>query len=595
MNYTLAWSATWAGTKVRVTLTQGTEVLFVDAVDPVGAESRRRLLDRIAEKFPAADRQPIEARLLEMATAGPPKAEETTFAIPPNPPAWDEHVPGDQLLGEIAALLTRHVVLPECAADAIALWVVSTFVFDRFAYSPRLLVSSPDKRCGKSLLLRFVAALSARPLTCENISAAALYRSVEKFQPTLLLDEADTFLSGKNVNEDLRGVVNAGFARGGCVLRCVGDDSEPMPFRVFGPLALGMIGKPPGTIEDRSIAILMRRKLKGEQVVKLPPGRLVRDVLLPTVRKIVRWTADHADALATATPQVPPDLDDRAGDCWFPLLAIADAAGGDWSVRARRAAMVLAAGRDAIDSLGLMLLADLRAIFTEQTVERLKTETILRLLAQKEDRPWPDYRRGKAINARQLARLLEPFDIEPRQFKLPEGVQRGYAVADMADAWSRYLPESAQTGLQSATAATTLNGNGLGHVRPATSSDAVADGRATSGRTGSGVAAGSGSGAAEVADGSRCQESSVAAVAERRQEKPLDPMTQLRRLVEDMSDDLDAMPDGAVPFRGCALREHYREAVRLRGVVHALADANERYRAQVAGTVLPLHQEVESW
>lgn len=438
----LRWSATWQGEKAQITLVQGVEVLFVDKCDPSSAEARNRMFTRLAGKFPAVEREPIEARLLAMAADAPSEQPpaEGAFALPPNPPAWEGPVHGAALLNEIVALLERYLVLPDHAATAVALWVVHTYVFEKFTYSPRLLVSSPEKRCGKSLLLRFVAALVAHPLSCENISSAALYRSIEKFAPTLLLDEADTFLAGKNANEEMRGIINAGFARGGCVVRCVGDDLEPTPFNVFGPLALGMIGKPQGTIEDRSVVVQMRRKLPGDRVEKVPPGRPLRDLVSDTVRRIVRWTADHGAELATASPTVPARLDDRAGDCWFSLLAIADAVRGSWPEQARIAAVALSEGRDAPGSLPLMLLTDLRVLFAERQAERLRTDAILEHLQSREDRPWLDFRQGRPITARQLARMLEPFDVRPDKWKAGHDTERGYTAADFVDAWSRYLP-----------------------------------------------------------------------------------------------------------------------------------------------------------
>lgn len=441
----LDWSAKWMGAKVRVTIAQGDKVVFVDKCDPASADARERLFAHLQERLPAVDREPIEARLLSMAAEGveKPPPVESTFTLPPNPPAWEEPVEGATLLDEIESLLLRYVVLPEHAAPVVALWIVHTYVADQFSYSPRLLVSSPEKRCGKSLLLRFVAGLSARPLPCENISTAALYRSIEKFAPTLILDEADTFLAGRNANEEMRGVINAGFARGGCVLRCVGDDMEPTQFHVFGPLALGMIGKPQGTIEDRSVSVQMRRKVPGDLVHKLPPGRPLREILDATVRRIVRWTADHGPALATAVPMVPGELDDRAGDCWFSLLAIADAAGGRWPADARLAAIGISSDRDATSSHALMLLADLRDILSERRADRLRTLDILDALEAKDERPWPDYRNGKPINARQVAHLLEPFGVRPDKWKANEITERGYLVESFADAWERYLPPDA--------------------------------------------------------------------------------------------------------------------------------------------------------
>jgi hypothetical protein len=82
-----------------------------------------------------------------------------------------------------------------------------------------------------------LARLAPRPLLSSNISPAALFRIVEKYCPTLLVDEADSFLRDK---EELRGILNSGHTRDAAyVVRTVGDDNEPCrPFPRF-PAAAG--------------------------------------------------------------------------------------------------------------------------------------------------------------------------------------------------------------------------------------------------------------------------------------------------------------------------------------------------------------------
>ena len=63
-------------------------------------------------------------------------------------------------------------------------------------------------------------------------------------------------------NEESRGILNAGFTRDSAVvIRCVGDDHIPTPFRVWGAKALCGIGKIADTLADRSIPLRLRRKL----------------------------------------------------------------------------------------------------------------------------------------------------------------------------------------------------------------------------------------------------------------------------------------------------------------------------------------------
>src|SRR5439155_25602256 len=149
---------------------------------------------------------------------------------------------------------------------------------------------------------------------------------------------------------------------------------------------------------------------------------------------------DVLATLAGADPQLPATLDDRAADNWRPLVAIADLAGGVWPERARRAAVLLSGGR--ADDLGarVRLLTDLHALFAEKGTDRLASEDMVAALVAMEDRPWPEWSKGRPLTKRGLARLLEPFGVRPTQLWVNGQKVRGYERDDFADAWLRYLP-----------------------------------------------------------------------------------------------------------------------------------------------------------
>ena len=128
-------------------------------------------------------------------------------------------IDGARLLDDITQAVRKYVVLENGEAEAVAMWVVHTHAIDAFNFTPRLGITSVTKGCGKSTLLDVLQALVKSPLLAANISAAALYRQVDRASPTVLIDEADTFLFR---NDELRGILNAGYRRGGYVYR--GDD-----------------------------------------------------------------------------------------------------------------------------------------------------------------------------------------------------------------------------------------------------------------------------------------------------------------------------------------------------------------------------------
>ena len=319
------------------------------------------------------------------------------------------HEVGADLLDEVRGQLLRYVVLPNRqSADAVVLWIVASHAQTAWECAPRLVIKSPEKRCGKSRLLDLVNALAANPLVAFNATVAAIVRSIgDKSPPTILLDEADAIWSKNKTGdgaEDLRALLNAGFGRGRPVIRCVLQ--IPTEFPSFAMAALAGIGSAvPDTITDRSIVIKMRRRSMNETVA---PYRERRDGLpLTTLRERVSvWVGSIVDELRVAEPAMP--VEDRAADVWEPLVAIADAAGGGWPQAARTACLALtseAEAEDAEASLSRLLLTDLQRIFS--TNERLHSVEVVTLLGNMEERPWGDFY-GRRFNERDLTKYLSP-------------------------------------------------------------------------------------------------------------------------------------------------------------------------------------------
>jgi len=353
-----------------------------------------------------------------------------------DPEPWPEAVEGASLLNELAHTYRRFISLPDGGAEALALWIVFTYALDAFDVAPILALCSPLKRCGKTTTEDLTAALAQRPLTAANITAAALYRTVERFAPTLIVDEADTFLL---TNLALRGIINSGHSRATAfVIRTAGHQARL--FSTWGARMIALIGRLPATLEDRAIVLPMRRRAPGEAVDRIRRTELRRQ-LAPLRRHAVRWVADHRDALCIADPAVPNELDDRQADNWRPLLAIADAAGGAWPNLARAAARILAESVvEADQAAPVQLLADLRDFFATTPADKLATAAILRYLTRLEDRPWADYAQGEPLTPRLLAKLLNGFNIKARQIRQGSATRKGYLRSDFTDAFRRYLP-----------------------------------------------------------------------------------------------------------------------------------------------------------
>ena len=130
---------------------------------------------------------------------------------------------GGKLLEELTGIFSRYVVLPKWAAETLALWTVHTYAFELREVSTYIGLESPEKRCGKTTLLGVLSKVVNRPVVAANISPSAFFRVIEKVRPTLLIDEADTVLQG---NDELRGILNAGYSRETAYVIRVRKDGE---------------------------------------------------------------------------------------------------------------------------------------------------------------------------------------------------------------------------------------------------------------------------------------------------------------------------------------------------------------------------------
>jgi hypothetical protein len=346
------------------------------------------------------------------------------------------------LIDEVAEFIARFVAISAEARDAITLWVVHAHCLDAFESTPRLALISPVKQSGKTRTLEVIELLVPNPMNVVNTTSAALFRQVVAERPTLLMDEADTYLSPEAAkqHEELRAFVNAGHRRSAKAWRCVGEPAKMRveAFPAFCALAIAGIGDLPETVIDRSVVVRMKRRAPDERIEPFrarkvePEGAKLR-------ARLVAWGKRNAKRLGE--PEMPDGVVDRAADVWEALLAIADVVGGTWPERARVACVKLNADRATSDvDPGIRLLADIRSVFR---LDRLRSEQLVELLVGVEESTWAHLRRGP-LTPSGLARRLRPFDIRPDSVRFGDNTFKGYIRTWFEDAWKRYLPSSMQ-------------------------------------------------------------------------------------------------------------------------------------------------------
>lgn len=352
-------------------------------------------------------------------------------------------VNGADLIMELENAFKRYVVLPEHAETALSLWTLASYLpynaDGKIKYAPRVMIISPTRGCGKSVLLSLLSCVCERPLTTGNISSAALYRIIESNKPlTPLIDEYDSHAKG---SADMANILNNGFMRGYPVIKCSDNKGfSPEIFDCFTPVAVAGISKrsfEPTTI-DRSIIIQMRRKRIHEHIESMPD----EDIFSELRQKCAKFMQAF-DPCIIKDIKSNIALHNRRLDVWGLLLGIAKTISEDYYNKALKAAIHLSKENDDdMDSadLSIQLLSHIRELFTVTNKERLTSEDICKMLTEHEDWPWAEMGyRETAITPTKLSALLRDFKIKPRNIRTLDSVNKGYLKSDFMYAWDSYL------------------------------------------------------------------------------------------------------------------------------------------------------------
>jgi hypothetical protein len=364
---------------------------------------------------------------------------------------------GPELISATERYIRRYVVLPVETYLPVTLWTVATHAADEFDCFPYLALLSAVKRSGKTRLAEVLERLVRRGWRGTAPSVAALFRMLEERRPTLMLDEVEMF-SAKNKSETtlaLLAILNAGHRKGANIPRCDGPKQQVRDFRVDGPKLFAAIGKLPDTLADRSIIIRMKRRTRAQHVERF---RLVKAAAeaKPLHDAAARFAETcRADIEHAYQSVLETDLDylsDRDADLWTPLFAICAVADSARLPALKASAITLSAakaGDDVDDSYSLTLLRDIRTVWPKKLGEpdpappedKCETSVLLERLKALEESPWLEHQ----LTARKLARMLKPFEVEPRTIQVGERRPKGYWYDHLKAAFDPYLEDLSAT------------------------------------------------------------------------------------------------------------------------------------------------------
>ena len=366
-----------------------------------------------------------------------------------DPEPWPMPVDGAALLDDLVALLERYASLPDGGAVAVALWALYAWCFRAFAVCPNLMLTAPERESGKTRVTEILSWTVPRAKPVSDASAAAIIRGIERDGPTLLFDEAQHFLR-RRPGDPIRGILLAGFTkRFATVERCEGDTHEVRTFSTFCPKAMN--GRNLTAIDDmltsRSVVVPMMRATSP-----LPELRADRDPVGEDLRRrCAHWRTDHLFELRKADPDTGGRIG-RIAQVWRPLFAVADTAGGEWPAKARAAADALTAMAASFadgETLGIMLLANVRAVFEDKgNPQRIPSTVLDKALRDLPERPWASMpKSSKPITAQARGRMLAGYGVKAETLRFDDAKDaKGYRRKAFEEVWSAYLPEAGGNG-----------------------------------------------------------------------------------------------------------------------------------------------------
>jgi hypothetical protein len=347
---------------------------------------------------------------------------------------WHEPVDTQALLVELITQTRRYVVIHDDIAIAVSLWVMFAWIHEIAVHSPLLIVTSAEPDSGKSTLLGVLGFVVPRPYSAVELTGANIYHIVDRLHPTLLIDEADQLFRRKPA---LAEVVNTGWTKGSRIPRLVRGNLHQ--FDPFCPKVIAMKNLAlPDTTASRGIIVKVWPKSLDERVTDFAFTDDADFVLLR--RKLARWSADNLAVLKESRPTLPAGFDNRLAANWRLLFATADLAGGTFPKQARAAAIKLSRKRHR-PSEGLRLLTVLSPMLVNREV--ITSAEVVRQLNANRDGEWCEFRGRGPVTQRQIAALLEQYDIFPATVhptKRSTESPRGYKCTELRAVIARLLP-----------------------------------------------------------------------------------------------------------------------------------------------------------
>ena len=351
------------------------------------------------------------------------------------------------IVDDIREYLTKYVAFNnENHSLILAMWALHTWVFEYQNTTPYIYLSSQEKQSGKSLTLEVLETITKNPVKSTDMTPAVMFRLIDKFKPTIMLDEVDTIFNGK-ANEHMRGLINTGYKKGGNVYRCdASTELGVVPYSTFSPKILAGIDNKclPDTIADRCIPIKLTR-ISQEDIdsdrVETFYAEDAEEEANALLDKMVDATIAIVDKVSGIRPDEMKNIKPRQWEISRPLVSLAMLIdpSGELESDLKSALVEAFESEDSVQNLSVLqtVLTDIKEIFDDMITlgdkfpDKIHTDAIISKLNEKSG--------GERWTGKLLSKVLEPIKIRPTTIRRGNQVLKGYKKEQFMDAWTRFV------------------------------------------------------------------------------------------------------------------------------------------------------------
>jgi len=278
---------------------------------------------------PADNLKPRESFYYDTFHVGEETEEYRIVFKPIDPCPWplpgEPKEPEPNLWERAKAFIMNQAELPDDRLyDLVVSWIYATWIPEAFQAVPYLQFLGP-RNSGKTRMLEVLQALSYRGFLSPSVTDATLFRVVDRWKPTLLLDESEIYTREEKTT--VQNLLNAGYRRGQVIPRMLPshDGFKLELFQPFGFKALAATRGFKGTLESRCIAIHMEKNSAPINLfIDEKEAKEIRSQLLTW-----RWRrlSDVYDVYDVVPGVIPPELsfcDGRFAELYAPLVTVAN-------------------------------------------------------------------------------------------------------------------------------------------------------------------------------------------------------------------------------------------------------------------------------